>query len=118
MSENALAIIEEKNVAEYFKPQGLDPIIEAIRKEVTGIVPDISTKKGREEIASLAYKVAKSKTALDEMGKKLVSGLKEKAKAIDAERSRAWEAVDAIQKGVRQPLTDWENAEKRRVAEH
>ena len=60
MTENALALIEEKKVAEYFVAQGLDPVIEAIRKEVTGIVSDISTKAGRDEIRSRAAKLARS----------------------------------------------------------
>ena len=118
MTDTALALIEPKNLSTYFAPQGLDPIIEKIRAEVTGIVPDISTEKGRKEIASLAYKVAKSKTALDEMGKQLVSGMKQQVKAIDAERSRAWDALEGIQKEVRAPLTEWESKEKDRVAGH
>ena len=118
MTENALAIIEKKNVAQYFMANGLDPILEKIRQEVTGIVLDISTDKGRKEIASLAYKVAKSKTALDDMGKELVSGIKEQAKAIDSERRRAWDALEAMQKEVRAPLTEWEKREKERIAGH
>jgi hypothetical protein len=118
MTENALAILEQKNVADYFVANGLDPIIEKIRQEVTGFVPDISTAQGRKEIASLAYKVAQSKTALDAAGKKLVSGIKEQAKAIDAERSRAWDELEAIQKQVRAPLTEWEDQNKERVEQH
>ncbi len=118
MTENALAPIEEKNVAQYFVAKGLDPIIEKIREEVTSVVSDISTAKGRDEIRSRAHKVAKSKTALDDMGKKLVAGIKEQAKAIDLERSRAWDAMEAIQHEVRAPLTEWENAEKERIAKH
>ena len=118
MTDNALALIEPKNAAQYFTANGLDPVFEKIREQATGLVTDISTDKGRKEIASLAYKVAKSKTAVDDMGKQLVSGMKEQVKAIDAERSRAWDAIEAIQKQVRAPLTEWENAEKERVAKH
>ena len=114
----ALALIEKKDVASYFAAKGLDPIIQKIREEATSVVGDISTPKGRDEIRSRAFKVAKTKTALDEMGKKLVSGLKEQTKAIDDERSRAWDEIEAIQKEVRAPLTEWENAEKARVDGH
>lgn len=118
MTENALALIEEKNLAQYFAPKGLDPVIEAIRTEVMGVVGDISTEKGRDEIRSRAFKVAKSKTAMDEMGKKLTEDQKKQIKAVDVERARAWDALEAIQKEVRQPLSDWENADKERIAGH
>ncbi|EES5368095.1 cell envelope biogenesis protein TolA, partial [Escherichia coli] len=36
-------------------------------------VPDITTAKGRKEIAYLAYKVAQTKTYLDGLGKDLVA---------------------------------------------
>lgn len=35
----------------------LDPIIEAIEKEARSLVPDVSTRKGRDAIASMAHKV-------------------------------------------------------------
>jgi len=114
----ALAIIEKKNVAQYFAPKGLDPVIERVRAEVEAFKPDISTEKGRKEIASFAYKVAKSKTALDTMGKELVAGMKSTVKAIDEERARAWDEIEKLQHQARKPLTDWENAEKERVAKH
>ncbi|EGT6367902.1 cell envelope biogenesis protein TolA, partial [Escherichia coli] len=49
-------------------------------------VPDITTAKGRKEIAYLAYKVAQTKTYLDGLGKDLVAELKEIPKLIDANR--------------------------------
>lgn len=117
-TSTALAIIESKDPAEFYVANGLDPVIEAIRKEVTGIVPDISTKKGRDEIASRAYKVAKSKTYLDELGKNLTEEWKTKSKAVDAERKRMREEMDALKEEVRAPLTEWEDKEKARIAAH
>ena len=32
--------------------------------------------------------------------------------------TQAWDRLEALQKEVRQPLTDWENREKNRIAEH
>ncbi|WP_368640444.1 hypothetical protein ABRZ04_04315 [Castellaniella ginsengisoli] len=102
----------------YQQPQGLDPYIERIRAEVTGHVPDLTTKKGRDAIASLAFKVRRAKTALDTLGKQLVDDLKEIPKKIDAERKRMRETLDALADEVRQPLTEWEEAEEQRVAAH
>lgn len=102
----------------YQQPAGLDPYIERIRAEVAGHVPDLTTDKGRKAIASLAFKVRRSKTALDALGKQLVDDLKEIPKKIDAERKRMRDALDALADDVRRPLDEWEAAEEARVATH
>jgi hypothetical protein len=116
--ESALAVIEKMSPAEIFKPGTMDPILDRIKSEVRSVKTDISTEQGRKDIASLAYKVAKSKTFLDGVRKQLVEGEKKRLKAIDAEGSRIWDELEALQKEVRKPLTDWEDAEKERVARH
>lgn len=102
----------------YSKPKGLDPWLEKIRAEVTGHVPDLKTKKGRDAIASLAFKVRRVKTALDNIGKDQVDLLKEIPKKIDAERKRMRDTLDALADEVRQPLTQWEKAEESRLQGH
>jgi hypothetical protein len=115
---SALALVETVTAVQVFSENGLDPLIERIEQEVRTTALDISTPKGRKEIASLAHKIAKSKTALDEMGKKLVAGWKDQAKKVDVERARAWDRLEGLQKEIRQPLTDWENRDKDRIAKH
>lgn len=117
-TSGALALLTPQNMAQHFAARGLEPIIDKLREEVKAFVPDISTKEGRAAIKSFAYKLAQSKTALDKAGKELVSGMKEQVKAVDNERSRAWDEIEKMQEEVRKPLTDWENAEKERVAKH
>ncbi|EPB8981586.1 hypothetical protein [Pseudomonas aeruginosa] len=102
----------------YSAANGLDPFLAKIREEIDGFVPDVTTRKGREAIASIAYKVARSKTALDNVGKELVAELKEVPKKIDAERKRMRDLLDSWQAEVRRPLTEWEEAEAARVAKH
>lgn len=102
----------------YSKPGGLDPWLDKIRAEVSGHVPDLATKKGREAIASLAFKVRKVKTALDGIGKEQVDRLKEIPKKIDAERKRMRETLDALADEVRAPLDQWEQAEEARKQRH
>ncbi len=116
---NELTVPSKENALEvYQKQNGLDPFLKQIREEIDSFVPDVSTKKGRDAIASIAYKVAKSKTALDDVGKELVAELKELPKKIDAERKRVRETLDAWRDEVRKPLTDWEQAEDDRIANH
>ncbi|KDC23950.1 hypothetical protein L505_3678 [Bordetella bronchiseptica F4563] len=109
---------QETALEVYSKPSGLEPWLDKIRAEVAGHVPDMSTKKGREATASLAFKVRKSKTALDALGKQLVDELKDVPKRIDAERKRMRDTLDALAEEVRAPLTEWEQAEEARVANH
>ena len=73
---------------------------------------------GRDQkgIASMAYKVAQTKTLLDNLGKDLTADWKAKAKVVDEERKRMREELDALKDQVRTPLTEFENREKERVA--
>lgn len=118
ITESALGVIERMAPAEIFMPETMDPILDRIKAEVRAVKTDISTEHGRKEIASLAYKVAKSKTFLDGVRKQLVEGEKKRLKAIDAEGARIWNELESLQKEVRKPLTDWEEAEESRVAAH
>lgn len=117
--ENLPEVPEKITALEVYQIEnGLDPWIAKIRKEVESFIPDVTTKKGRDAIASIAYKVAKSKTALDNLGKELVAELKELPKKIDAERARVRNELDALRDSVRKPLTDWEEAEASRICKH
>lgn len=115
-----LAVIppQEKALDVFKADQGLDPYLAIIRKEIDGFTPDVTTNKGRKEIASIAHKIARSKSALDGMGKELVAEMKEIPKRIDAERKRMRDTLDAWKEEVRAPLTEWEQAEEKRVAGH
>ena len=97
----------------YSKPNGLDALIEQIKAKVLGTVYDISTAKGRDGCRSDAANVAKSKMAIDRLGKALSAEYKEIPKKIDAERRRAFDELEALQKQVRQPL----NGKKLRKAD-
>lgn len=113
-----LATIEALTPAEVFTDKGADPIIDRIEKEARAALIDISTDAGRKECASIAYKIARSKTFLDDMGKDLVSEWKGRSAKVDAERRKIRDRLDALKDEIRKPLTDFENAETMRVAEH
>lgn len=116
--EIALLPPKESALQVYTAPQGLDPYLKKIKDELDAFVPDVTTKKGRDAIASIAYKVAKGKTALDNIGKDLVAELKDVPKKIDAERKRMRDLLDLWKDEVRAPLTAWEEAEEARKQEH
>lgn len=113
-----LVVIEKTNALAVFTNQEqLDPLIEAIEKEARSLVPDLSTKKGRDAIASMAHKVARSKTYIDNAGKDLVAELKALPKQIDESRRLVRERLDALKDEVRRPLTEWEAEQERIKAE-
>ena len=116
----ALAVIETMPAIEIFKPGALDPILDRIKTEARAEAAklDISTEANRKALISLSVKVRTSKTFLDNARIALVSGEKERLQKIDQEGARLWDELEALQKEIRQPVTDWENAEKDRVAAH
>lgn len=113
-----LVVIEKKNaMAVFTNNDQLDPLIELIEKEARSLVPDVTTKKGRDAIASMAHKVARSKTYIDNAGKNLVAELKALPKQIDESRRVVRERLDALKDEVRRPLTEWEAEQERIKAE-
>lgn len=114
MSEETkeLIVFDQIDPLELFtSPKKIEEILSTIEAHVLSFVPDTTTSYGRKEIASLAYRVSRSKTALDDLGKKLVADWKSKSAQVDAERKLARDKLDSLRDKVRQPLTDWEVAE-------
>jgi hypothetical protein len=113
-----LIVIEPESALSVFTEQGkLDPILDRIASEVRTFVPDITSAKGRKDIASLAYRVAQSKTYLDNLGKDLVAEYKELPKRIDANRKQMRDFLDALKDEARAPLDAWEAEQAKIEAE-
>jgi colicin import membrane protein len=118
MSDQSLIIPDTLNPLTVFGEGGVDDVLAKLRRDAEAQAKDltIATEDGRKAIASIAYKVARSKTALDEMGKSLVAEWKHKAAKVDEERRRIRDECDRIKDEVRRPLTEWEEEEKRFAA--
>lgn len=116
----ALVHVEAMTAVEIFRPGAIDPILEQIEQEAREEAAklDISTEANRKGLASLAYKVARSKTFIDNQRKALVADEKQRLQRIDAEGRRIWTRLESLQDEVRKPLTDWEEADKQRIANH
>ncbi|MFQ1660639.1 hypothetical protein ACK39C_07765 [Aeromonas veronii] len=116
-AQTQLVVIEPTTaVALFTEGQGIAELLADIRQKATSLVPDITTTKGRKEIASVAYAVAKTKTYLEGFGKELTDKYKEIPKRIDANRKVLRDTLDALKEEVRAPLTQYEAAEEARVA--
>jgi hypothetical protein len=118
VQKNELIVIQKESVESVFTIAGCDPILSKITEQAKSFVPDMTTLKGRSDIASMAYRVSKSKTYLDDLGKELVSEWKEKSKAVDASRRKIRDYLDNLRDEVRAPLDQWEQREKERISKH
>lgn len=88
-----------------------------IEREIEAFVPDTSTAKGRAAIKSLAFKITKTKTAIDAAGKQLNEEARAKINVVDEARRDARNTLDMLAERVRKPLDEWEAAEEQRVKE-
>lgn len=86
-----------------------------IQREVDAFEAGTSTKKGRDAIKAFAYKITRTKTAIDDAGKKLNEEARARINAVDAERRTVKERLTELAAAVRLPLTEWEEFEAERV---
>jgi len=105
------------NLQKLFTPEGMDLIIAEIQKEVADFSADISTKKGRAEIISMAAKVAKCKAPI----KNLAAELKEESRrlidGVNSQWNRYEAAMDTLRDQIRKPVDEIEEAEAKILAE-
>jgi len=95
--------------------ENVNSFIDRIEQEARSFVVEIDTFRGRADLKSLAYKIAKAKTQIDDAGKILVSGMKQQCKIVDESRREVRERLDNLKAEIRKPLTDWEESEKIRI---
>lgn len=105
-------------MAAFSQAGGLQSIIEQItqqaHEQAKGL--DASTAANRKKLASIAYSVAQAKTGIDGEGKDLVSAAKAKIKVVDDNRKAVRDKLDTLRDTIRQPVTDYEQAEQARLA--
>ena len=111
-----LEIADQNIVVSAFRtPGGTAELFERIAQEARSHVPDVSTKKGRDAIGSLALKISKSKTFIEKCGKELVAEQKAQIKVIDDDRIATVKKFDELRNEILAPRDAWEQAEKDRI---
>lgn len=116
-TEIALINIDNTSAVDLFQPKIIDQLIGVVKQKIAARTPSVETAKDRAEIKTMSARVARSKTLVDGIGKELVSDWKTQAKKVDIERKRFRDEMDDLKIQVRQPLTDWEEAEHLRKSE-
>lgn len=108
-------IVSDNPVAVLTDEKTYDAFILHVKSEINAFKPDLSTENSRKKIGSLAYKITRSKTAIDAAGKKLNEDARAKINKVDAARRKVREELDALAEAARKPLTDWEDDETARA---
>ena len=115
MSSEIVSLVEANPTLVLIDEKKFEDFYEHVKAEAKAAPVDLTTEKGRKAVASMAFKIARTKTAIDDAGKKLNEDARAKINAVDASRRTIWDRFEALQREVRQPLTDWEKAETERV---
>ncbi|MFM1369267.1 hypothetical protein WFP00_22165 [Yersinia enterocolitica] len=95
---------------------GLDSFLEYIR-EMTREVPDVTTKKGRARIGSIARMIGSSKKAVEDPGRDYLRSLKDPIKPAEKELKRFVDECDDIRDAFLKPRIEWEAEQERLAAE-
>lgn len=116
-----IALPQPKDALSVFASEdskAIAPFLKMVRDKIDAFKCDATTEAGRAAIKSMAHKVAKSKTALEEVGKALADEQKAIPKRIDATRKIIKDTLDAWRDEVRKPVDEWEAAETARIEKH
>lgn len=108
-------VIQQTPSVALLDPKKKEELYAFLEREIEAFVPDLSTETSRKKIAALAYKVARTKTAIDEAGAELKAEALKTSQKIDASRREIREKLDELKERARRPLTEWEAAEEARV---
>lgn len=113
-----LTVIEIKpeQAPALYSAGGLNGFLAQIR-ELAKEVPDVTTKKGRDRIGSLARMVGSSKTAIEKPGREYLKRLKEAVKPAEEELRVFTRECDAIRDAILKPRDEWEAEQERIKAE-
>lgn len=95
----------------------LHSTISEIEKSAKSHDADVSTPAGRQALKSHSFRITRTKTVLDDAGARLAAEWREKVKAVDSTRKMVRDRLDALKDDVRRPLTEFEEAAKKREKE-
>lgn len=114
---NEIQVLEQNAiVAAFSQAGGTDELFERIAEQARSFVPDISTKKGRDAIGSIAAKVSSSKKLAEKYALDLVAEKKAEVKAVDNDRIQFCKKMDALRDEILAPRDAWLKAEEDRKA--
>lgn len=116
---NELIVIENLSPIDVFaKEGGADPIIKKIKERARSEVIDISTPEGRRHVGSLAKKIGSAKVTLEKMALGLTEDWRKQTAAVNAEKKRMADELDALRDEIKAPLDEFKQREQARIDKH
>jgi colicin import membrane protein len=100
-----------------FTPQSHDAIVALVQGEVALFQGDVSTDAGRKAIKDFAFKIAKIRNRIEDAKKEVTADWAERKKNVDNQARLIKLSLEELEAEALQPLTDFQNAEKLRIAE-
>lgn len=117
-AENAIVLVEESHaVAVLQDPTKFDEFYRNAKAWADGFVPDTTTKKGRDEITAVAFKITKTRTFIEAARKRLTEDARKQVDMVNAAGKKIRESLEALEEEVSAPLDEWKAVEKQRVAD-
>lgn len=92
-----------------------DAFYEKLKADVEAIPIDLTTKKGRDTIASAAANVRSEKAKIDKDRLRLTKEWRDMTSQVNGAWNTIKEQLDSLAADARAPLTEWETAEKARA---
>lgn len=100
-----------------FDQDKFDAFYAKLKADVESVPVDLSTKKGRDAIASVAAKVRSEKASIDKDRLRLTKEWRDMTAQVNGAWNEIKDRLDTLAVAARKPLTDWEEAEKARITE-
>lgn len=111
-----LAVVEDHDPKRVLiDPDARTKMMDYAEKLVAEHVPDVSNDAGRVAIRKLASTITRTKTAIAQAAKELTEEWRAKTAAVNEQRKPLEESLALLAKKARAPLTEWEEAEDKRL---
>lgn len=115
--EQATSLTGKKAIDFFSDSANVYPLIEQVKQEALSLVPNVQTKKGRDEIGSTALKVSKSRKAIVEAIDKSVADLKAKVQTANEVKKIVVSELNQTREEVLKPRNEWQAEQDRIEAE-
>lgn len=115
--EQATSLTGKKAIDFFSSEENVKPLVDQVKTEALSLVPNVKTKKGRDEIGSTALKVSKSRKALEDAIDKSVADLKAKVKTATEVKKFVVSELNSAREDVLKPRNEWQAEQDRIEAE-
>lgn len=113
--KDIISLVQHEPKIVIMNPEKRTELYAHIQREIDATPVDIATKKGRDEIRSLAAKIARTKTTVDKAGKEMNTAARAAIDSMNKIRGEIETRLQDLQDTARAPLTKWEDADKQRM---